>query len=321
VWWRRESLQEAAEGPSRRWKLTPTARALVVVAIIGSVFALKGGVPGPGLFDYNGAVNAQFPGGKTVAVSSDTGALSGTDSGQSPQGKIAKEQLVDPSTQASLSSLPAGGSGDVRRIQPTAGVSNTTAVAQKVDTSPVASLSSQPSSAQSPDLRLARTVSSTPGAAVGAVGTLGPTSRKLDMPTKRPGKITNRVVVGNAETTASSAAPDAPSEPLAKPAKPEEVSPPKSAQAVAEADIGQAASPEGAKQPVNPLWRAIRELFGARASPAKQPIDPTPATLTQWAVQLATQKTEAEAKSALKRLNAKCVRTQRIDNPPAQGPR
>jgi len=305
VWWRRESLQEAAEGPSRRWKLTPTARALVgVVAIIGSVFALKGGVPGPGLFDYNGAVNAQFPGGKTVAASSDTGALSGTDA-QSAQEKIAKEQLVDLGTQASPASLPAGGLGDVRRIQPTAGVSNTTAVAQKVDTSPVASLSSQPSSAQSPGLSPARTVSSTPGATVGVVGTVRPTSPKLDMPTKRPGKITNRVVVGNAETTAPSAAPDAPSEPLAKPAKPEEVSAPKSAQAAAVADIGQAASPEGAKQPVNPLWRAIRELFGARASPAKQPIDPTPATLTQWAVQLATQKTEAEAKSALKRLNAK----------------
>ncbi len=212
VWWRRESLQEAAEGPSRRWKLTPTARALVgVVAIIGSVFALKEGVPGSDSFAYNGAINAQFPGGKTVAASSDTGALSGADSTQSAQDKIAKEQLVDLSTQASPASLPAGGSGDVRRIQPTAGVSNTTAVAQKVDTSPVASLSSQPSSAQSPGLSPARTVSSTPGATVGVVGTVRPTSPKLDMPTKRPGKITNRVVVGNAETTAPSAAPDAPS--------------------------------------------------------------------------------------------------------------
>jgi hypothetical protein len=44
---------------------------------------------------------------------------------------------------------------------------------------------------------------------------------------------------------------------------------------------------------------------GARASPAKQPIDPTPTTLTRWAVQLTTQKTEAEATSALRRRNAK----------------
>ncbi len=96
AWWRRESLQEAAEGPPRRWKLTPTARALVgVVAIIGSVFALKGAVPGSGSFADNGAVDAQFPGGKTVAASSDTGALSGTDSAQPAQDKIGKEQLVD----------------------------------------------------------------------------------------------------------------------------------------------------------------------------------------------------------------------------------
>jgi hypothetical protein len=244
VWWRRGPLQEAAEGSSRRWKLTPTARALVgVVAIIGSVFALKEGVPGSDSFAYNGAINPQFPGGKTVATSSDTGALSGADSTQSAQDKIAKEQLVDLSTQASPASLPAGGSGDVRRIQPTAGVSNTTAVAQEVDTSPVASLSSQPSSAPSPGLSPARTVSSTPGATVGVVGTVRPTSPKLDMPTKRPGKITNQVVVGNAETTAPSAAPDAPREPLAKPVKPEEGSAPRSTQAVAVADIGQAASP------------------------------------------------------------------------------
>ena len=48
AWRRRESLQEAAEGPPRRWTLTPTARALVgVIAIIGSVFALKGAVSVP----------------------------------------------------------------------------------------------------------------------------------------------------------------------------------------------------------------------------------------------------------------------------------
>jgi len=303
AWWRRESLREAAESPPRRWKLTPAARALVgVVAIVGSVFAIKVAVPGSGSFADNGAVDAQFPGGKAAAASSDTGALSGTDSAQPAQDKIGKEQLVDLSTQASPASLPAGGSGDVRRIQPTAGASNTTAVAQEVDTSPVASLSSQPSSEQAPGLGPARTVSSTPGATVGVVGTVTPTTPKLHMPTKRPGKVTNRVAVGNVETTA---APDAPSEPLAKPAKPEEASAPKSAQAVAVANIAQAAPPEGGKQPVNPLWRAIGELFGARVSPAKQPIDPTPTTLTRWAVQLATQKTEEEAKSALKRLNAK----------------
>jgi hypothetical protein len=49
-------------------------------------------MPSSGSFADNGAVDAQFPGGKTVAASSDTGALSGA---QSAQGMIGKEQPVD----------------------------------------------------------------------------------------------------------------------------------------------------------------------------------------------------------------------------------
>ena len=136
------------------------------------------------------------------------------------------------------------------------------------------------------------------------------------------GKVTNRVVVGNAETTTPSAAPDAPSKPLAKPAKPEKASAPKSAQAVAVAGIGQAAPPEGGKQPVNPLWRAIGELFGARASPAKQTIDSTPTTLTRWACPTDNPKNGGgsdERSQATQR--QVCVRAQRIYNSSARGPR
>ena len=72
---------------------------------------------------------------------------------------------------------------------------------------------------------------------------------------------------------------------------------------MAVADIGQAAPPEGGKQPVNPLWRAIGELW--RSGLARQTADrPNPHDLTRWAVQLTTQKTEAEATSALRRRNA-----------------
>jgi hypothetical protein len=259
------------------------------------------------LFAYNGPAHTQFPDDKTVAQSSNAGALSGRDSAQSAQGKVAKEPLVDLSTQASPASLPAGGSGDVRRIPPAAGVSNATPVAQEIDTSLVASLSSQPPSTQSPDLRPARTISPTSQATVGAVETVRPSGLKLDTPTKHPGKLTNRVAVASAETTAPSEAPDAPTEPLglAKPAKPEEASAPKSAQATAEPATAQPASPEAAKPPLDPLLQALGGLFGVRGSPAPQPIDPTPTSSTGWAVQLATSRTEVEATSTLKRLNAK----------------
>ena len=286
MWWEQGLAPTAAKG---RWKLTAKGRALVgVVAIVGSVLALKGCAPSSDFF-YNDPAHTQFP------------ALSGKDNAQSAQGKIAKEQLDDLSTQASLPRLSASGSGDVPRISANGRSSNAMAVAPKVDTSTVASLSVQASSAQSPDLRPVRTAPSTSGATVG----VRPSSPKLDKPTKRPGKTANRVVAGNAETTAPSAAPDTQSELLAKPAKPEEANAPTGAQPAVQHAVAQAASPEAAKQPPNSLLEAIGDLFGARASPAQQPIDPTPTSSTGWAVQLAASKSEDEAKNDLKRLNAR----------------
>ena len=44
IWWEQGLAQGTAEGRPRGWKLTPAARAVVgVIAIIGSVLALKGG--------------------------------------------------------------------------------------------------------------------------------------------------------------------------------------------------------------------------------------------------------------------------------------
>jgi len=51
--------------------------------------------------------------------------------------------------------------------------------------------------------------------------------------------------------------------------------------------------------------RALGDLFGAPASNAQPPIDPTANVSTGWAVQLAAPKSKAEAKRAFRRLNAK----------------
>jgi hypothetical protein len=177
--------------------------------MVGLLLALKVGAQRFDLFAYNHPAHTQLLGDKTDAASSYSSALSGKNSEQAAQGKIAKEQLDDLGTQASQAPLPASGSVDVGRIQATAGASNATPVAQKVDVSELASLSSQPTTVQSPDLRSGQTVTSTSGATTGAVGTAQPSSPKL--PSKRPGKITNRVVVGNAETTSPTAAPVTPS--------------------------------------------------------------------------------------------------------------
>ena len=220
MWWEKGSAPKAARG---RWKLTTTGRALLgVVAIVGSVLALKG-APSFDSFAYNDPAHRQSPSDKTVAESSDAGAPSGKDGAQSAQSKIAKERLDDLSTQASLAPLPAGGSRDVLRIHPTVGASGATPVSPKVGAQAVASLSSESSSAQSPDLRPARTISSALGATIGA----RPSSPKLE----RAGKVTNRAVA-TTEATVPSAPPDIPSKSpaAAKPAKAEEASAPMAAQ-------------------------------------------------------------------------------------------
>ncbi len=297
-WWQQRLAQGAAESRSGRWKLTSLGRALVAVFVItGSVLALRAGAPSSDLFAYDGPADTQFPGDKTVAELSQAGAPSGKDSAQSMQGKVAKEQPIDPSTQASPVPVPAGESADVGAIQPAARNPNTTPVAPKVDTSPVAALSSPP--AQSHELKPTWRVSSAREATRGAAE-----------PPKHPGKITARVVVATTELSAPSGTADAGSKAVTptgpEPAKPEKkASASEGAQAMTEPAAGQAASPEASKPPPNPLLRVIGDLFGARPSPAQQPLDSTPTTSTGWAVQLATSKSEVEAKSALKRLNAK----------------
>ena len=285
--------------PRGRWKLTPKGHALVgVVAIIGLLLTLKVGAPRSDLFAYSSPAHRQSPDGKTVAQSSNAGALSGKDSALPAQGNVAKEPLIDLSTEASPPPPPSGASPEVRN-QPVAAASSATPVAQQIDTSPVASLSSQPLSTNSPDVRPARTVSSTSRATVAAVETTRPSNPK------RPGKITNRVVVATTETTVPSAAPNSSSE-SAKPAKVEEASAPLAAKATGErATTVQPASPEGANPPLDPLLRTIGDLFGTRVSPAPQSIDPAPSGSTEWAVQLAASKSEDEAKNNLKRLNAR----------------
>lgn len=293
--WRQRLAQEAAEIRSGRWRLTPLGRALVAVLVItGSVLALRAGAPSSDLFAYDGQADTQSPGDKSVAEPSRPGAPSGKDSVQSMQGTVVEERTVDPSTQASPSPVPASESGDVGAIQPTA---NTTPVAPKIDISPVATLSSPP--AQPHELQPTRRVSSAPEATRGAAG-----------PPKRPRKLTARVVVATSDSSAPGATADAGSKPVtptgAEPAKPEkEASAPKGAQAPTEPAAGQAASLEAAKAPPNLLLRAIGDLFGARPSSAQQPVDSTSTTSTGWAVQLATSKSEVEAKSVLKRLDAK----------------
>ena len=123
---------------------------------------------------------------------------------------------------------------------------------------------------------------------------------------RRLGKLTARVVVAKTEAAIPSAAADAPTPPLpiGTPAKPEraagEASNPRPSPRAAPAAPAEAAQPSP-----NPLLRALGNLFGARALPARQSIDPAAIGSTGWAIQLGSPRSESEAKRDLKRLNAR----------------
>ena len=139
-------------------------------------------------------------------------------------------------------------------------------------------------------------------------GTAGTTQPSIDLPAQRRGKVTARVVVGKTAAAIPSAAVDTPSPPLpiGTPVKPErEVSGAKALQPITESVAAPATPAETAKQSPNPLVRALSNLFGALALPARQSIDPAAVGSISLAVQLGAPRSEAEAKRDLKRLNTK----------------
>jgi hypothetical protein len=139
-------------------------------------------------------------------------------------------------------------------------------------------------------------------------GTVGTTQASVDLPAQRRGKVTARVGVGKTGAAIPSAMVDTPSPPLpiGTPVKPErEASGTKALQPITESVAAPATPAEAAKQSLNPLLRALGNLFGALALPARQSIDPAPVGSINLAVQLGAPRSEAEAKRDLKRLNTK----------------
>ena len=303
MWWEQGLAPTAAKG---RWKLTLKGRALVgVVAIVGSVLALKGCAPSFDLFVDNGPALTEFPGDKSIAESSDADAPSGKNGAQSAQGKIAKEQLDDLSTQASPAPLPGGGSGDVRRI-------SANGRSLKRDACCAKRQRVGGSFAVLPVVVGAISRSKTrPAGIIQAWGDdrrapLEPKARYADEASwqnYRPGRDRQ------GRDDRPQCGPDTRNQPLPieTPAKPEKpASSPNAAQPKTEEAVAVPATPtEASKQPLNPLQQAIGNVFGARGTPAQQPIAPTPTGSTDWAVHLAASKSEDEAKNDLKRLDAR----------------
>ena len=156
-----------------RWKLAVSGLALAGVAMIGAVFALKGGVPGlpkqpPFIAAAQGPTKVAPPSDETVTASNDPGASLLKDSAKPGPVKVvnSEEQPVDLNAQASLGNPPsvaANPPAAADQAKPP-GASDPTALAATVNT-PLVAAPGAPPPAMNPDFpepKPVRTVSLRP---------------------------------------------------------------------------------------------------------------------------------------------------------------
>jgi hypothetical protein len=312
-----------------RWKIAVSALALAGVAMIGGVFALRHGGAGfskdaPFIAAAQGPTKVAPPTDQTVTTSSDAGATLLKGDAKSGPVKVvnSEEQPVDLNAQASVNnpSAPANtpvGTADAAALAATI---NTPLVAPpaagppqgmnsefpdpkpvrtislRPDGTPIASAPAldQPASeapaatappAAAPSKPAEAQTKPAPKTTSDAAGAAQPSTPKIELPTKlSPPKSAARVAVGKTDTTAPAGTTQAAGEPAqtdAAPAKPEKT----------------------AKKPKAAQVADANETTGSITQP---PVDATAATTSGgWSVQLGAPKSEAEAQSAMTKLNSK----------------
>jgi hypothetical protein len=295
-WWQQRLAGEAAQDRSRGRKLPRMAIALTGFALISSALVLKGGVPPllktpPVVPPANDIARAHNFSGQTAGTPADIStmppaALLGT----TPVAPVVDAQAIE-----GLASQASGQTAD-----PEPARREGTQIASQVSSAAERRSSAD---APKPPAKPASKPASEP-----MNGTVGATQPSIDLPAQRRGKVTARVVVGKTGAAVPSAAVDTPSPPLpiGTLVKPEmEASGAKALQPITESVVAPATPAEAAKQSPYPLLRALSNLFGALALPARQSIDPAAVGSISLAVQLGAPRSEAEAKRDLKRLNTK----------------
>jgi hypothetical protein len=273
-WWRQSLTQKAVENRPRGRKLTRMAIASAGLALIGSALALKGGAPTlnrpPVTPPVSDTATAQNTGGATAGTPA--GAPTSSPTGVSGATPVAAE--IDAQAAKGVAST-----ASVQTTDPKA--------APRVSTRPEGPLSSAVADPPKPPAKPPSERTS---------GPVRTTQPAIDLPVKRPGKNTARVVVGTTERDIPRADADMPTPPLpiGTPTKPDR----DATEAITE-------SAEAARQSSNPFLRALDDLFGARVLPARQSIDPTAIGSTGSTIELGAPRPEAEAKRDIKRLNAR----------------
>jgi hypothetical protein len=307
-----------------RWKIAVSALALAGVAMIGAVFALRGGVPGlkkdvPFIAAAQGPTKVAPPSDQTVSTSGDAGAALLKDNSKPGSVKVvnSEEQPVDLNAQASANNPPAS----IDQAKAPAGPTDATALAATINTPLVAPPAAAPPRGMAPDFpdpKPVRTISlrpdGTPIAAASPPDQAASDAKSTAAPVDQPSKPAEAPMKPAPKTT-SDAQPSTPKIELPTKLSPKSsarvvvgktdtTAPEQTAQTPGEpAQNGAAAKPEKTTKKPKPGQVAdATETTGAIAPP----VDATAATTSGgWSVQLAAPKSEAEAQSDLTRLNSK----------------
>ena len=172
-----------------RWKIAVSALALAGVAMIGAVFALRGGVPGlkkdaPFIAAAQGPTKVAPPSDQTVTTSSDAGATLLHDNGKPGSVKVvnSEEQPVDLNAQASANN-PAASAAQGGADPALAAIINTPLVPPQPAAPPKGMTS------EFPDPKPVRTISLRPdGTPIGAVSPPDQPASAAAPPAAQPSK-------------------------------------------------------------------------------------------------------------------------------------
>src|SRR5277367_3106056 len=327
-----DSASAADPGEERRpmrWKIAVSALALAGVAMIGGVFALRGGVPGlkkdaPFIAAAQGPIKVAPPSDQTVTTSTDAGATLLHDNGKPGPVKVvnSEEQPVDLNAQAAANNpaAPAAQGGADPAL---------TAIINSPLVPPQPAAPPKGMTLEFPDPKPVRTISLRPdGTPIGAVSPPDQPASNAN-PTPAPAQQPSKPAEAPSASAPSTPAPKMTSEATgaAQPSTPKielptKLSPPKSAARVAVGKTDTTAPggtaqataepaqtdvpPKSDKAAKKPKAGQVADATEATGSIAQPPVDATAATTSGgWSVQLGAPKSEAEANSQVTRLNSK----------------
>jgi SPOR domain len=323
------AAEQMAERRPKGWTLKVSALALAGVAMIGAVFALKGGVPGvskepPFIAAAQGPTKVQPPSDAAVGASNDAGASPLNDDAKPASVNVvtSEEQPVDLSAQASP------GNPRQATANPPAAADQAKALVSGSNATPVAATTNSPlvlptaappppMISEFPNPKPVRTVSlrpdGTPIVAPNPPNQAGSDATPAGAPQQAPAQFGPKTISDPAAVAEPSTPKlDLPAKPPAKSsariqvAKTDTTAPDTSGQTPSDStQASGAVKPDKVAKKPKPA-QATAEATETPTVPATAPVDATAATASSgWAVQLAAPKSEAEANSELARLTSK----------------